>query len=271
MQFQEELNQWLSEVGIEDASRVVAVPVCATTPEQAIEQMRAIPYGTGEHIFVVEDRWRRDPEAMKTRVLSHLRVFQQVYARNCEVRRIDKPTAAAFLQKAHSYGDASCRYRYGFFLKRITGEKSTIAVRHACLCTSGDLVAVAEFSAPRRWKKGDRVVSSYEWVRYASLPGVRVVGGMGKLLKHFIDEVHPDDVMTYADLEWSAGSAYRQLGFVEESRREPVLFAVDPTDWLRVPLRPGSSPSPAPLYHCSPGSIKFRLTFPSEPCARCSE
>lgn len=264
MQFQEELNQWLSEAGIEDASRVVAVPVCATTPEQAIEQMRAIPYGTGEHIFVVEDRWRRDPEAMKTRVLSHLRVFQQVYARNCEVRRIDKPTAAAFLQKAHSYGDASCRYRYGLFLKRLTGEKSTIAAHQASLCTTGDLVAVAEFSAPRRWKKGGATVSSYEWVRYASIPGVRVVGGMGKLLKHFVEEQHPDDVMTYADLEWSSGEAYRQLGFVEESRREPVLFALSPVDWLRFPVRDDDASNPLMdeqmiLYHCSPGSMKYRL------------
>jgi hypothetical protein len=39
---------------------------------------------------------------------------------------------------------------------------------------------------------------------------------MGKLLKAFIDEMHPDDIMSYADASWSNGDAYRKLGFTEE-------------------------------------------------------
>lgn len=293
---QEELDVWISGLGLVDAPRVIAVPVCARTPEQAFGIMRSIPYGNEDCIFVVEDRWRRDAEAVKARVLSHLRAFTQVYARNCELRRIDKPTAAFFLQKAHSYGDAACRFRYGLFLKRLTGEKTSLpqlspsssALQTAALLP-GTLVAVAEFSSPRRWRKGDSVISSYEWVRYASLPGIRVEGGMGKLLKAFIRDRHPDDIMTYADLEWSGGAAYRQLGFVEESRRPPVLFWVDPSEWRRrhvSPVFPSlsssepvrstleplvftdgqsgqlcSSETCSLLYHASPGSIKYRLAL----------
>ncbi len=133
-----------------------------------------------------------------------------IYARNCSVRRIDRRTAAEFINANHRLGDTGSRYRYGLFVERSTGAGEYV-------CPSGTLVAVAEFSNARRWLKGDRKISSYEWIRYASLAGVRVVGGMSKLLQAFIDEVHPDDVMSYADSsQEDGGEAYRKLGFEQE-------------------------------------------------------
>ncbi len=181
-----------------------------------------------------------------------------MFARNCEVRKIDRKTAASFLDTNHIYGSASCRDCYGLFRRRVTGAaektatpsdafsepssgdvapvKSSYAFSEplsddaAPVESFGELVAVATFSNARRWEKDGRTVSSYEWVRYASLPDTRVVGGMGKLLKAFIEDRRPDDVMTYAvstaapgrpvragvDAE---GNVFRKLGFVEESRR----------------------------------------------------
>ena len=136
--------------------------------------------------------------------------LQNIFARNCTVRRIDKPTAARFLDRYHRLGDTTSRYRYGLFTVRTTGKEEL-------RLEPGTLVAVAGFSNARRWRKGDRTISSYEWVRYASLEGVRVVGGMGKTLKAFIKDVEPDDVMSYADiLSDDSGDAYRVLGFEEE-------------------------------------------------------
>lgn len=133
-----------------------------------------------------------------------------IFARNCSVRRIDKPAAAAFLDRYHRLGNTTCRYRYGLFVDRSTGSDEL-------KLEPGTMVAVSTFSNARRWQKGDRKVSSYEWIRYASIDGIRIVGGMGKMLKAFIDEVHPDDVMSYADISWpDGGEAYRALGFEEE-------------------------------------------------------
>lgn len=143
-------------------------------------------------------------------------VFHSVYARNCEIKRIDKPAAAAFLNEHHRYGDASCRFRYGIFLKRYTGHNLKSEGR----LEDGSLVAVAEFSAGRKWQKGERTVRSYEWVRYASMTGVRVIGGMGKILETFIREHKPDDIMTYAIADWSEGDVYRKLGFELEGEKE---------------------------------------------------
>lgn len=136
--------------------------------------------------------------------------LSSVYARNCTVRRIDKPAAAAFLNDNHKFGDAACRYRYGLFVERSTGASEQVL-------PPGMLVAVAQFSNARRWRKGEGIVSSYEWVRYASLKGLRVVGGMSKLLNAFVEEVHPDDVMSYAEQDCpDGGDAYLALGFVSE-------------------------------------------------------
>ena len=144
--------------------------------------------------------------------------LQNIFARNCTVRRIDRPTAAAFLDTCHRMGSTSCRYLYGLFVRRSTGSRESQV-------EPGTLVAVAGFSSARRWVKNDRRVSSYEWVRYASLPGIRVVGGMGRLLGTFADEVHPDDVMSYSEPgSVDGGISYRVLGFESEGMVEKPGF-----------------------------------------------
>ena len=81
-------------------------------------------FTTGEYpLIITEDRWEKQKAMMQARLLAHLEVFDRIYARNCEVRKIDKRTAGDFLAANHSYGDASCRYRYGLFLKRYTGAR----------------------------------------------------------------------------------------------------------------------------------------------------
>ncbi|MBR2065040.1 MAG: hypothetical protein IJ971_10145 [Bacteroidales bacterium] len=245
--------------------------------ENAWEAVRMMSGHEGYPLIITEDRWMRQGDMMKARLLAHLELFSQAYARNCEVRRIGKAEAQAFLKENHSYGYAACRYRYGLFLRRHTGH---IAEELRSLDSArddsqekrndspekwddslekwddsredrddsredrktsnghiGNLIAVATFSNARRWIKDGKEISSYEWTRYASLPGMRVSGGMGKLLKAFINDVHPDDIMSYADLEWSEGSVYKALGFRAELGKEPVDFVVDGQTWERSAMR----------------------------------
>ena len=192
-------------------------------------------------VTIAEDRWRRPGTLYRERLLSHLGLFRPVAARNCEVRRTGKDIAGTFLQNSHSYGMSSCRYCYAIY-----GKGETVPA------------GVATFSNARRWIKGGREIRSYEWVRYASSPGTRVIGGMGKLLSRFINDVRPDDIMSYADLEWSDGRAYRTLGFAEEGMKAPVLFGINREDWSRHPV--SSQPVPGHgLYFMNDGSLKFRL------------
>ena len=227
---------------------ILPLEISASTEEEAFhaaeaasECVRNIAVCEGYPLIITEDRWRSQGTMIRTRLLAHLEVFNQAYARNCEVRKIEKAEAQAFLAANHSYGDAACRYRYGLFLKRYTGHGAAAqgggAAHAAAPPEPGDLVAVATFSNARRWKKGDKEIRSHEWTRYASLPGLRINGGMGKLLKAFMKEVGPDDIMSYADLEWSQGDVYRQLGFTLEGHKDPVTFSVDRTTWKRSPIK----------------------------------
>ena len=214
----------------------------------------------GEYpLIVTEDRWNVQRAMMKSRILSHLEVFSPIYARNCEVRRIDKAAAKEFLEKYHSYGHAACRYCYGLFFKRHTGH---IALEESSRpIPTGELMAVATFSNARKWVKGDKTIRSYEWTRYASLPHVRLSGGMGRLLKAFIKDAQPDDIMSYADLEWSEGAVYSQLGFGLEGQKDPVTFEID-TSWHRVPIKDTCSSGASNVgrgYFQNLGSNKYRL------------
>jgi hypothetical protein len=85
---------------------------------------------------------------------------------------------------------------------------------------------------------------------------------MGKMLKAFIKEVQPDDIMSYADLEWSEGEVYERLGFEAEARKEPVTFIINPLTWerkaiRRSPVKPGMTEEN--LFFRNFGSRKFRL------------
>ena len=209
------------------------------------ESIRLSTSYDGEYpLIITEDRWHTQRELMKARLLAHLEVFSPIYARNCEVRRIDKAVAREFLEKNHSYGYAACRYCYGLFFKRHTGHIASAVILDddttSEKCTPGTLMAVATFSNARKWSKGYRIIRSYEWTRYASLPNVRLSGGMGRLLKAFIKEVQPDDVMSYADLEWSEGNVYKQLGFRFEGCKDPVMFHIT-EDWQRQAIKRGAA------------------------------
>ena len=140
--------------------------------------------------------------------------FISVFARNCNVRRIDSPEARTFIERHHRYGWSKCRYCYGLFVEK-EGRDGQFH--------KGDLVAVSCFSNARKWEKDGTSIKSYEWVRYASVEGVRVSGGMGKMLNAFIEEVRPDDVMSYAPLsEGNEGEVYLKLGFTLEEVKEFV-------------------------------------------------
>ena len=266
---------------------ILPLEISAGTLEEAVkesqmayEAVRSIRALEGYPIIIPEDRWKRQRPMMEARLLAHMEVFSQAYARNCEVRRIDKEAAQRFLNDNHSYGYAACKYRYGLFLKRHTGhiareieeERFLGCARNDNGSDRGDivgtLIAVATFSNARRWIKDGKEIRSYEWTRYASVPELRVSGGMGKLLKAFIKEVQPDDIMSYADLEWSEGKVYEALGFSEEQPKDPVSFEIDPETWerraiMRCQPEQGTAQveqnTAGKLFYTNFGSRKLRL------------
>ena len=214
-------------VDAEERLAAVIVPLdffrSGGTAERLISAGAAISGWTAaDRMFLYEDRWRNNGPAVRAMMRVRMGQGLRVFARNCEVRAVTPEAAASFLQRNHVYGSARARYRLGLFRIRSTGNAE------AGMDQTPGMVAVATFSDGRRREDG---TVSYEWVRYASVQGVRVVGGMGRLLDAFVATVGdgtPMDVMTYADLEWYDGRSYRRLGFKPCGDRAPVWFLCRP-------------------------------------------
>ena len=177
-----------------------------------------------KRLFLYEDRWRSNNDNVKRRIDSHIGRGTTFSARNGAIRSITYEQSKSFLSDNHSYGAVKAKYYYGFFDK------------------DDRLLAVSVFSASRDMNRDGITVASYEWVRYASLPDLRVVGGMDKFLKHFIRTLEKEqeksiEIMSYADREWSEGAVYEKLGFRKVGLREKLEFFVDKNTMERISAR----------------------------------
>jgi hypothetical protein len=180
-------------------------------------------------IHLWEDVWEVKQDLVQSRILAMIGKFTRLNARHCLIERIDKPTADKFLNDNHLQGSVKTKFKYGLFLKaqyveKFLGRKNM----------GNELIAVATFSGGRTLKEGEREgFRSFELIRFASLKDFVVVGGMDKLLRAFISEHLPDDIMSYADRDWSDGRSYLKLGFAKIGYLSPQTFVIDETSKQR--------------------------------------
>ncbi len=152
-----------------------------------------------------QDQILKDPHKILSRLYSLLGKGRVIYARQTVVARIDKRVALAFLEENHLQVAIPGKYRYGLFHE-------------------SELVSVAIFSGGRKMREHAPNYRSFELIRFCHKAGYRVVGGMSKLLKSFIEDFHPNDIMTYVDRDWSQDSNLRTLGFQEQGSTSPQSF-----------------------------------------------
>lgn len=206
-------------------------------------------------VVIWEDYWINNEPIVKSRVNAMLGNSQKIAARLTQVRRIDQESAVLFLEKNHLNGSVTSKTKYGLFLPkryfRVLNEAFEYDHNSEEL-----LVAVATFSAPRVFARADGPFRSFEMLRFASLLDTNVSGGLDKLLTAFAREKDPDDIMTYADREWSDGAGYVKLGFERISETAPMQFYLSATDMERT-----SKPDPKRIAIYNAGSIKFVKTY----------
>lgn len=214
-------------------------------------------------VILWEDQWQSKADIIKSRLLSFLGISVRIPGRLTYVTRIDKAESAKFLKKNHLQGVTSSKYQFGLYLPI---KYFRVLPADFQLDNSGRdlLVAVATFSYVRIFIHGEKPFRSFELIRFSSLINTTVVGGMNKLLSAFSKEMHPDDIMTYIDLEWSDGTSYRKLGFEEISRKPPVSFWLDTETNERFPFRNETSDRQM-IKICNAGSLKFvKVTKPEK-------
>lgn len=183
-------------------------------------------------IHLWEDVYLSETELVESRILTIVGKFTRLHARHCFIERIDKLEADNFLEINHLQGSVKAKFKYGLFLKpQYIGRfmnKSEWLVRTPTTEFEPKLIAVATFSGGRTMKVGERAGKrSYELIRFASLKDYVVVGGMDKLIKAFSEEHQPDDIMSYADRDWSDGRSYDKLGFSKIENSLPQTFWIN--------------------------------------------
>lgn len=185
-------------------------------------------------IHLWEDVWQTKRSIVESRLMSLFGKSETIPARLTQVQRIDKPTLDKFLINNHLQSKVNAKLKYGLFLpsryfRVIQNEK----VLQENINKDAFLVAVASFSNAKKILREGQEYRSYELIRFANYKGFTVVGGLNKLLKMFIDEHAPDDIMTYADADWSDGTNYEKIGFERIELTPPLTFELDNETFTR--------------------------------------
>lgn len=130
-----------------------------------------------------------DIDIWKSMILNKLGQSRRIYARKCEVRRVDYHDIREFLAENHLQGAVTSPINYALYYE-------------------DELVEVMTFKKPRYTKDYD-----FELLRLCTKKSVTVVGGASKLFSAFRREHPTASVISYANRRWSRGDVYRRLGF----------------------------------------------------------
>ncbi|MDZ4666961.1 MAG: hypothetical protein SGJ00_03655 [bacterium] len=177
------------------------------------------PFLDCNFVWIYEDQWHLKNEIIKSRIHSLLSLNKKISARTCLLKRIDKGDCDKFMAENHLIGSTQAGFKYGLFLKN-------------------ELVAVATFSKARVMVDSDVYYHSYELIGFANKKYFTVVGGLQKLIKNFILEKNVVHLMTYIDLDWGMGNAFKKMGFKEIEKTTAQLFQVNPNTHQRFKYNP---------------------------------
>ena len=151
-------------------------------------------------ISIFEYQWLNSKELIKQRLKNALGIYDNtIYARNCFVTRISAQEGADFINQNHLQLNCTAPGLIYYGLKTKADN---------------ELVAVMSFCSPRFNK-------NYEWELLRFCTKAHIPGAAGKLMKHFINEIRPTTIISYANRCWSnkAHNVYLSLGMtlIDES------------------------------------------------------
>lgn len=156
------------------------------------------------HIF--EDEWREKKNIVKSILCNIIgKTEQKIYARKCMVRKVSATEASAFLEGNHLQGRCPCAVKIGLYY-------------------NDELVSLMTFGKSRHFVGNGK--TEWELLRFCNKINFNVVGAASKLLKHFIEEYNPHEIVSYADRRISVGNLYERLGFALYNKSRPNYFYI---------------------------------------------
>ena len=151
------------------------------------------------HIF--EDEWLFKKPIIKSIIKSALGIYEhKIFARKCEVKKIDDKTFRNFCNENHIQGECSSSERIGLFYEN-------------------ELVQAVGFCKSRFSK------NETELVRMVTRLNTQVLGGFSRLMKHF-----GKDCISYIDRRLFDGKGYKSSGFEYVCTNRPNYYYVKELD-----------------------------------------
>ena len=117
------------------------------------------------------------------------------YARNCQIKEVERAEAVTFLKENHLQGYANDSIRIGLY-------------------QNDELVEIMTFGKPRYNNNFE-----YELIRYCN--SAHVIGGAEKIMAYFKEKYAPKSIISYCDLAKFSGEIYKKLGFRVINKPKP--------------------------------------------------
>lgn len=159
-------------------------------------------------IHVFEDEINFKFDLVKSRILSILGIYEKrIYARQCKIVKLETKSSNKFLEENHMQGPIGSKLKYGL------------------LCNN-ELVSVMTFGDLRKSLGSRKTDGCWELIRFCNKKGYQVIGGASKLLKYFIEEINPAELISFSDSRWGNGDFYEKIGFKKIYRTPPNYWYV---------------------------------------------
>lgn len=154
-------------------------------------------------IQIFEHEWK----SRNLQVVSRLKAVtrkstEKIGASKCKIRPVDLAAAALFCNQNHVQGRAGNNARWAIGLYR-----------------DDRLVSVGVFGNHHRQGKGGTCL-----IRFCSLAGMNVQGGLGRISKAGYEKNGRRPILSWADLRWSTGNAYKKVGWAIDGYVVPSYF-----------------------------------------------
>lgn len=159
-------------------------------------------------ITLFEDEWLFKQDIVMSRLKSLTGQNKRIFARKCTVDTVDSKVAAHCLAHWH-----------------IQGAKSS--AQNISLLHDGEVVAVLTYGKPRYGSE------DLEIIRYATKPGITVVGGFSKVLHHLTKMMKAKTIVSYSDNRWGDGNVYKQAGMACLGVTQPSYYYFLPAERKR--------------------------------------
>lgn len=184
------------ELDIVNTDKKIAIEYCGLYWHSEISSGKKQNYHKDKMIMCKEAGYRLitifesdDMSKVKALLLKLLGKTTKIGARKTQIKTLSSKDAMIFHKEHHLHSAVGARFHYG-------------------LMYNEQIVMVASFGKNRFSSKYE-----YECTRITSHSDYTVVGGVSKLIKHFIKTQSPKSIITFADLRFGDGKVYEKCGF----------------------------------------------------------